>query len=45
MIAVILVFAFVMSLVINVIERMIIHHNRRTEEARQQEALAADKQE
>ena len=45
MIAVILIFAFIMSLVINVIERMIIHHNRHTREAKHEEALATDKQE
>ncbi|MCD6011932.1 MAG: hypothetical protein K0Q79_1794 [Flavipsychrobacter sp.] len=43
MIAVILIFAFIMSLVINLIERMIIHHNRQAKENKPGEALLTEK--
>ncbi len=45
MIAVILIFAFIMSLVINLIERMIIHHNRQAKQHKAEEALATEKTE
>lgn len=45
MCAVILIFAFAMSLVINLIERMIIQHNDRNADKKPGELLIAEKSE
>ena len=42
MCAVILLFAFIMSMVINLVERMIIHHNRQSQDTRSEETYAAE---
>ncbi len=45
MCAVILVFAFVMSLIINVAERMILSHNKEVADRKEQEQFAVENQE
>ncbi len=45
MCAVILIFAFAMSLVINLIERMIVHHNKVNKEQETEEVLAVREKE
>ncbi len=42
MCAVIILFAFIMSLVINLAERTIIHHNRQHQDAMPKDAFAAE---
>ncbi len=45
MCAVILLFAFIMSMVINLVERMIIHHNRQSQDTRSEETMQQKVQE
>ena len=42
MCAVIILFAFVMSLVINLVEKMIIHHHRQSQNPLPEDAVAAE---